>query len=419
VPPLVGDPFWKLLSLLVVSGCLGALIGLERQYVKQGQGMRTFTLWALLGCLSAYVSAATTPWFFAVSFLVTALLISTQYIMEARPTQGGKGITTECATLLTFIIGGMVYWRATTIAVIVTVSMVLLLKSKKTIHTMVDRFTEKDVHSALQFAVITGIIMPLVPNHDYGPYLAFNPFKIWLMVVLVVGLGFAGYIAIRLFGAKMGIGLAGLLGGVASSTVTTIAFSRKSKEQPDLSRHFAIAVIIACTVMLVRVGILVLTINIDLIQKLWLCLLVLASPGLLFIGLHLFRERQRNLQSDSPEISNPLTLTTALKFAALYALIIFFTKAAQDYFGGSGLYAVSFLSGMTDMDAIAITLSQMAHTGTDQTVCARGILIAALSNTFFKACFAMSVGSPELRRIIFLTLGVTLLTGIPAWFLIG
>lgn len=235
-----------LVTFIVVSACLGALIGLIRQWGEQAAndagdfaGVRTHTLWAVLGCLGAYASEAHVPWaLIAVLLLVPAHLIA-QTVQEREKSPPGS--TSFADALLTIFVGALVFWDETKSAILVAAATMVLVGMKQRLHHLTREITRRDIHATLQFVAITGVILPLVPDRDLGPFGAFNPFSTWMMVVLISGLGFAGYVAIRIVGARSGILLTGLLGGVASSTATTLAFSRRSREEPDMSEHYALS----------------------------------------------------------------------------------------------------------------------------------------------------------------------------------
>ena len=277
-------------------------------------------------------------------------------------------------------------------------------------HGLSRKFSRADVYQALQFAAVTGIVLPLVPDHPYGPYGAFNPFKIWLMVVLVSGLGFAGYVAVRIFGENRGIAMTGLLGGLASSTATTLAMSRQSRAWPETGYVCALAVVLACSVMLGRVALLVGAVSPPLLMRAAPGLVLTALPGLLFAAWswrHFLRPSGSPLSSPS-EVRNPLSLRIALQFAVLYALIVLLVRWAQAYFGGAGLYTASFFSGLTDLDAISLSLAQMQKSGgvtAEQAV--RALLVAAGANSLLKAGMAVALGGPSMRRTVVLVLGAT------------
>jgi len=407
------------LFAFLTSACLGALIGLERQWDNQhgGEktraGLRTFVLWALLGTTSAFISKQFVPGFYPFGFAALVLIL----LARSRCDQPGLGLTTLSSALMTFFLGSLVYWGDQKLSIILAVSIMLLLASKGRVHAWSKAFTDEDVYYALQFLAITGIILPLAPNQDFGPFAAFNPFKIWLMVVLVTGLGFFGYVATRLWGASKGLGTMGILGGLTSSTVTTLAFSKQSRERPELSSGFAMAIIIASTVLLIRIALLVATINLDLLGVLLPGLLALAIPGLLYSSWHWMRNRQRT--AELPTFANPMSLRIALQFALLFGVVVFLTRAGAAYFGNAGINVVSFISGLTDMDAIALSLSQMStHSALSTTIAAKAIMVGALSNTILKSIFALSLGSPALRKPVALVFGATILCGAATLFFI-
>ncbi len=408
-----------LVKSLLISSSLGALIGLVRQWENQREsfdetnlaGVRTFTLWAALGTCAAHISQSFSPLFFPVSFaLLGAVLLVTYFRDNGRH----FGLTSYTAALLTFVVGGMVFWGEKQAAITLAVGMLIILASKEAIHGWTHRLTWNDIYSTLQFAAITGVILPLAPNVGYGPFQAFNPFSIWMMVVLISGLGFAGYVAMRMMGARAGIAVTGLVGGLASSTATMLAFSRKSREQPELSENCALANVLACTVMLGRVGALVLVLSPDLFQRIALPLAIMAVPGIIFsVWSYLSSTKRNSGEIETPSISNPLSLSMAIKFAALYAIIIFLVKAASaSQQHGAGIYGISFISGLTDMDAITLSLAEMVQTGKlDISLCAKGVMLAAISNTLLKLGFAITLGSPLLRVRSLQAMGATLVFG--------
>ena len=406
-----------LLKALLVSASLGALLGLERQWSGQREnpasdtlaGARTFALWAALGTLCAWFAEQHQAGFFLAGFAGVNVFLAL-FLYRRAAHDRDIGLTTGAVGLATYLLGGLVWHGQSKAAVVVTVTMVVLLASKEWLHGLSRKFSRADVYQALQFAAVTGIVLPLVPDHPYGPYGAFNPFKIWLMVVLVSGLGFAGYVAVRIFGEDRGIAMTGLLGGLASSTATTLAMSRQSRAWPETGRVCALAVVLACSVMLGRVALLVGVVSPPLLMRAAPGLILTALPGLLFAAWswrHFLRPPGSPLSSPS-EVRNPLSLRMALQFAILYALVVLLVRWAQTGFGGAGLYAASFFSGLTDLDAISLSLAQMQKSGSvtaEQAV--RALLVAAGANSLLKAGMAVSLGGPSMRRTVVLVLGAT------------
>lgn len=412
-----------LLIAIVASACLGALVGLIRQWSDQAAktaevdfgGVRTFTFWAMLGCVGAFASRQTSPLLLAVLFL----LVGAQQIVAKFNVPPGvrPGGTTFASTLLTVLCGSLVFWKQLPAAVLVAATTMVLVGSKQPLHAWTRAFTKRDIRGTLQFVAITGVILPLVPNRDMGPYDAFNPFSTWMMVVLISGLGFAGYIAMRMLGAGAGITATSLLGGLASSTASTLAFSRRSREESGLAEHYALAVVIACTVMLPRVVVATAVINRGFALKLILPLAIMAIPGVLYAGFVWWRRRPGQVQGAPVQLRNPLGLSTAIKFAVLYAVIAFLVKAAPELGFTRGLLPLAFVSGLTDMDAISLSMAQTSGI-TPQELAVKAVVLAAVSNTLLKAGLAISIGSAAIRLRIALVLGLTAAAGVAAMALV-
>lgn len=387
-------------ALAAAAGC-GALIGSIRQWSEQTRqgdhrsdfgGVRTHTLWALLGCL-----AAGFPWALpVVLLLVAAHLIALRWspAPSADRAPGGTGLA---AALVTVLVGALMAADAARAAALVTALTVVLLGLKQPIHDWTRRFTPEDIRAALQFAAITGIVLPLVPHRALDPWGALNPFKIWLMVVFISGLGFAGYVAMRLLGAKAGLTLTALLGGLASSTASTLAFARRSRAEPALARHHAFATVTACTVMLPRVALAIAVFSPALARALVLPLALMAAPALLF-ALWFMLQKPAAGEVEAPAMGNPLGLATAIKFAALYAGIGLLVKLALEQQWQIGLLPLSFVSGLTDVDAIALNVAQSARDGAlDLALAVRAVVLAAAANSLLKAALAAGLGAPAYR----------------------
>ena len=418
LPPLLGPIF--------ASAGLGALIGLIRQWSEQTEhggktdfgGVRTHTLWAILGCLGAIASREFTPLALPVIITVVAAHLIVAHVRHGDA--GSPGSTSFAASLLTLLTGALVAWGHTQTAVVVAALTIVVLGIKQPLHNWTRAFTPADIRGTLQFVAITGVILPLVPNRTFGPFDAFNPYSSWLMVVLISGLGFSGYIAMRIFGTRAGILLTSLFGGLASSTASTLAFSRRSREEPKLSRDCAFAVIVACTVMLPRVVIVVFLLSPSLALRIWPAFAAMAVPALVYAVWHLwFAPRSDKTTVASPAMSNPLSLVTAIKFALLYAIIAFLVKAATALELQSGLLPLSFISGLTDVDAISLSMANNLRSATvTLELASSAVVIAAVANSLLKAVLAASLGSPLLRLRAGSVLVATALVGAAAMFLL-
>ena len=414
-----------LLGPIFASAGLGALIGLIRQWSEQTAnggktdfgGVRTHTFWAILGCLSAVASREYAPLAFPAVITVVAvhLLVAHHRFTDAT----SPGSTSFAASLLTLFAGALVAWDHIQTGVVVAALTMVLLGLKQPIHEWTRAFTPADIRGTLEFVAITGVILPLVPNRAFGPFEGFNPYSTWLMVVLISGLGFTGYISMRLLGTRAGILVTSLFGGLASSTASTLAFSRRSREAPALSSDYAFAVVVACTVMLPRVGIVVFLLSPTLALKIMPAFAAMMLPAIIYGGWHWWFTRTEKGEVASPAMANPLSLMTAIKFALLYAAIAFLVKAATQLDWQSGLLPLSFVSGLTDMDAISLSMANNLRTGAVVLdLATRAVITAAIANSLLKASLAASLGSPQLRLRAGGVLLATAAVGIGAvWFI--
>jgi uncharacterized membrane protein (DUF4010 family) len=412
----------NLLISIIASACLGALVGLIRQWSEENvahgphdfAGVRTYAFWAMLGCLGGFLSDQAAPALLTVIFLLVGVqqIIATSKV-PARYRPGG---TTFASVLLTVLVGAFVWLGHRQAAVMIAATTMVLLGLKQPLHAWTKRFTADDISSTLQFVAITGVILPLVPNRNFGPFDAFNPHRTWLLVVLISGLGFLGYIAMRALGARAGLIVTAFFGGLASSTATTLAFSRRSKDDPAFAEYYAMAVVVACSVMLVRVILEVGVLNLELALTLVGPFALMALPGVVYGAWLWFRRQPGKGEVATPKISNPLSLKTAIKFALLYAMIGFLVRALSHFnLLQSSLLPLSFFSGLTDMDAISLSVSGNHTSGAvPLTLATRAIILAAVSNSIIKAGFAISLGSPVMRKQIALVLGLTAAAGAAA-----
>ena len=407
-----------LLTSLLVGASLGAMIGLERQWDDQFRhhrtrilaGLRTFTLWAVFGVLCAWFAQTVHVMLFAAGFAVVGVWMG--FFLLSRSRSGGDpGLTTAAAGMITFLSGALVFWGEVRPALVLTVGVIILLALKPSLHRFTRGITADDVRTALKFAAVSGVILPLVPDEALGPYGAFNPRVVWMMVVLVSGVGFTGYVAVRLLGNRYGIVLTGILGGLASSTATTLAMSRQSRERPAESRECSLAVLLACTIMVWRVGFLAAVVSPATFLAGWPSLLLVSLPGTLWCVIRILRAGPGSGGNDGPSYGNPLRLRPALQFGLIYALIALAVKATIARNGDAGLLALSGLSGLVDLDAITLSVSQLnAGGGLPSEVAVQALLLAILANTVVKGLMASFYGSSSLRREVIAVLGITVLS---------
>ncbi|HNT76891.1 MAG TPA: MgtC/SapB family protein [Anaerolineae bacterium] len=403
---------------------LGILIGIQREAVSKDPeerlfaGVRTFGLLSLVGYAAALASAQLTS---ALPFLATLLVYGALLALSYRRDvdEGKPGMTTEIASIATFFIGAMCYWNMIVLAAALAVTVTVTLSLKPQFRAFTHALTRNDIYATLKFAVISIIVLPVLPNQTFGPppFDVLNPYKIWLMVVFISGISFLGYVMIKTIGARRGIGLTGLLGGIASSTAVTLSFAERSRENPKLARPFAFALLVAWTVMFVRVILVLFTLHSALAQQVLTPMLVAMAAGGVY-GVYLFFS-QRSYTQEDLKFVNPFELGPAIKFGLIYAVILVISKAAQVYFGDAGVYVSSFVSGLADVDAIALSMVDLTRSGgLDATVGARATVIAALANTLFKGGFALVSGSPTLRKSLWPGLALMVGAGILGLFLV-
>ena len=417
----------QLQTSLLIAACCGALIGLLRQWseAREGQadqelaGLRSHALWAIIGCLAAYAGLNYNQMIFVSVFAIFGLYTAGTILLHHAHGDERTHDSTFGITIITFFVGSLIAWGEQQVAVMLSVAAATLVVIRRPIHQWSQQLTPDDIRITLQFLAITGIILPLVPDHGYGPYASVNPYSIWFMVVLISGIGFVGYAAMRAFGASFGVMLTGLIGGLASSTATTLALSKQSAHDSTRSRSYLLGVLMASSVMLIRVGLLAFIISPQTGRLLVLPLIIMGGPSLL-IALwiaHAHESTPKVVRTE--EISNPLNLGTALKFALVYGLVRLLVEVLGHMQSNAGIIALSFLSGLTDMDAITLSTSQAAAADLlAVTVAAQATIVAAVANTIFKFAITLPVASESFRKQFLLASVGTALAGLAALNLI-
>jgi len=383
---------------------LGVLIGLERERAKVGAGfagVRTFGLLALAGGVAAFVAfPLAQPWIALAVFLAVAGLVIVSYAVTAQ--RGEIGMTTEISALLAFMLGFLCVSGNVLTAAGLAVASGGILALKEWLHRLAGRIETVDIEATLKFAIVSVIILPLVPDKNFGPppLDVINPYKIWLMVVLISGLNFASYLLVKRVGAEHGIALTGFLGGLVSSTAVTLGFAQRSRQQPLQASPLAFGILVAWSVMFVRVVLLVAAVHADLAPQIGLAMAAFAIPSLLICGA-LWR-RQRSAETAAVSAGeNPFELGEAIRFGVLFGAITFAAKASQVYLGDAGLYLAGALAGLTDVDAITLSMAQLARAEPANAAPASlTIVIAVASNTLFKGGMVVFLGGRGLRRIV-------------------
>lgn len=267
------------------------------------------------------------------------------------------------------------------------------------------------MRAALLFAVLALVVLPVLPDGGYGPYQAFRPRQLWTVVLIFSALNFAGYITRRLIGETRGLAVTGLVGGFVSSTAVALNFSRRSREEPALALPLALGVVAACTVLIPRL----LVVTTMLRPPLALALLPVLGPvllaGLLLIGFVLWRERDtRPAGTPSAERpaagprsanglgQNPLGLTSSLQMAVAFQLVLFALAWIQQHAGDTGLLASATVLGLTDMDALTLSMTRYAASPDAVPMAAVAVGVGVLSNTALKCGLVLAIGEPRYRR---------------------
>jgi uncharacterized membrane protein (DUF4010 family) len=344
-------------------------------------------------------------------FVAVASLIVGMYVVTAQ--RGDIGITTEVSALLAFLLGLLCTYGQLQLASWIAVAMALLLALKDWLHQLASRINSTDVEATLKFSIVTLIVLPLVPDVNYGPppLDVVNPYKIWLMVVLISALNFGSYLLIKIVGPEHGVGLAGLLGGLASSTAVTLGFSQRSRQPGEDASALALGIVLAWTVMFFRVAIMTALLSWGLGRQIVLVigLLCVASLGACY---WLWQRNRRRERGEVQPGSNPFELDAAIKFGLLFGVILVISKAAQVYLGDAGLYLAAAVAGLTDVDAITLAMVNLAQgDASNLQVAARAIVIAVMANTLTKSGMTIGLGSAELRRITLPIAALLLVTG--------
>jgi uncharacterized membrane protein (DUF4010 family) len=403
---------------LVLALGVGILVGVQREASydepegKLFAGARTFAMISLAGYVLALLSDqldSALPFFGGL--IVLGGLLSFAY--HADVVIGKPGMTTEMSAVVTYGVGAVCYLASLPLAAATGVTVMAMLSLKHEFRSFTHAITREDIYAMVKFAVISVIVLPMLPDRTFGPepLNVLNPYNIWLMVVFVSGISFLGYVLIKIVGARRGIGLTGLLGGIASSTAVTLSFAQRSRENDALARPFALAILVAWAVMFVRVLAVVFTLAPELAQMLVAPLVSSAVVGLIYCAFLYFVQWSR--ERDTAEFSNPFELGPAIRFGAIYAGVLLISRAAQVYFGDTGIYISSFVSGLADVDAIALSMVDLSQgtSNLDLTVAKRAIVIAGMANTLFKGGFALSTGSETLRKALLPGLVLMLVSG--------
>ncbi|MBI4234859.1 MgtC/SapB family protein [Candidatus Peregrinibacteria bacterium] len=405
-----------ILQKFLVAVALGALIGLEREQksqqfeYQQFGGIRTFALVGLLGALSYFLSTFSIAYFVVISVGFFALLTAS-YILTSHK-YGDVGATSEIASILVYLIGVLSFMGNFLLAIFFALLVLTILHFKSTLHKWAKHLKNEDLISAIKFIAVTFVVLPILPNENFGPYGFFNPYVIWLMVVLVSGLSYLSYIAIKIFGSKKGIELTGFLAGFVSSTALAVTFSHASRKNKFIVNPYVLATIIASTALFFRVLLEVFAVSREFLEVLYVPMLTMGFTGGL-ICLFFWLRREKNVPKiQEKAVKNPFSLGPALKFGLFFTFILFFTNFANETFGQDGVYVSSFISGFFDVDAITLYMANAVNDGFDKNVAVMAVAIAAMANTMTKALIFFFIGNRKIAIKLLLSFSVIVASGI-------
>lgn len=393
---------FELFHRMALALGIGLLFGIERGWKTRDQhggqrtaGLRTFVLIGLLGGICGLLGRISGDVVFGLTFIAFAGLVVAAYLQSLKSSPSPDlGITTEVAALLTFALAALVVRGDMLLPVVIAVVAVAFLHGKRGLHGWLGQVRRMEFGAAVQLLVITLVLLPILPDRGFGPGQVLNPFEIWLMVVLISALSFTGYIACKLVGARFGLLVVGLLGGLASSTALTFSFSRLARQTPELGGALAGGIAIANTVMLIRVLVLVAIFNTDLLTQIALPVVVMAAVSL--IGAAVLATISKKTENHEAVVRDPADLATALTFGVLLALVLLAAYLVHTWLGPEAVYVLALVSGLVDVDALTLSMSELASAGTLTLPTAAGAIVTAtLANLVAKGAVVAVVGRGE------------------------
>jgi uncharacterized membrane protein (DUF4010 family) len=402
---LVVDVTWsdalQVATRLGVAALGGLAVGIEREWSARARarparfaGVRTFLLIGLLGGLGATLSDLARPAIGLTVIAAAAALVVGAYIVTA---QGGDvDGTTEVSALVVLAAGAVAGTGRLALASALSALTVLVLVEKSRIHTLVHRLRSETIEAAARFAVLALVVLPLLPEGPYGPAPGLRPRELWALVLLFSGLSFGGFLALRLVGSDRGYAVAGLLGGLVSSTAVTLSFSRESRHQAAPGRALGSGVIAACTVLPVRVGVLATILNPAVGGRVWPYLLLPLAAGL---GIVADMRRWGIGATGAPLPGNPLRLGAAIQMALVFQAVLYAVEWVRRWFGSSGVLLSAAGLGLTDVDALTYAMTRFPADGAGTATAAQALGVGVLANTLLKLALVLVIGRGVFRRI--------------------
>lgn len=405
---------------ILMSLAIGLILGLEREYDRlKGDtgyaGIRTFPIATILGFVMGNLSEVFTLWFLIVGLASFILFMGIGQLSKAR-SDGHSGMTTNLALITTFLLGVMVSQGLYRDSVATAVIVVTLLSLKTTFRSIIQNITHQELFAFIKFAIIALLILPFLPNTDYGAGGLLNPFEIGSIVVIVSFLNFIGYFLVKFVGSRKGILLTSILGGIISSTAVAWNYAEKSKENPELSREYSAGIIIASAIMFPRLVLLAAIFNpavgVQLAIPSVLLTLICLVPAILFIRKS--KDSNTDLEQEAPteiDMGNPLNMTNALSFTAIYIAILYIVYYGNEFFGESGLYYSGIIAGLADTTAITVSMAKFSLDGDHLRLAGLVIIAATLSNTLVKLGIVFSRGSKATAKLVGYIFGSVIIVG--------
>jgi uncharacterized membrane protein (DUF4010 family) len=411
---------YQLLQRLAVALAIGLIIGIERGWKQRSEpegeraaGLRTHALAGLLGGIWGALTLNAGAWGpvgLGLAFAAFTGVIATFRFREMQR-EGSFGATTVVASMIAFALGSLAVLGDARVAAAAAVAATMLLALKSALHGWLERLTWEELRSGLILLAMTLILLPMLPDRELAPWFPVNPREVWLMTIMIAALSFAGYVVIRLAGARLGVLLSGLIGGLVSSTAVTLNMAHLAREHPAHARNFAAATMLAGSMMMLRVLVVVAAVNIALLPSLALPLILsaLAQSG---FGAITARSAGGGAEEAPPlALTNPLDLMAVLQFGALLALIMALANGTAAWAGSAGAFTLAAISGVVDVDAISLSMARLAPDRLAAATAVIAILIAVAVNSIAKVAIASSTGGMAYARLLVPVLGATLLAG--------
>lgn len=404
---------FELIQRMGVALAIGLIIGIERGWKQRAEaegeraaGMRTHALAGLLGGAWGAIARSTGQWGPIALGLAFAAFVAVIVVFRLRETEHEQtyGATTVVAAMMAFALGALAVVSDQRVAVAAAVAATMLLALKAALHSWLRQLTWEELRAGLVLLAMTVILLPVLPDREISDWFPVNPREIWLLTILIAALSFAGYVAIRVAGAKLGILLSGLAGGLVSSTAVTLNMARLSKEHPERTRLFAAAIMLASAVMMVRALFLIGIVNAALLPIIVVPLALAVLAQACAAGV-LGNWARGDGPVDKPlELKNPFDLLVVLEFGALLTLIMLLSKMLAAKAGSTGAYALAAVSGIVDVDAVSLSLARLAPDGLSVETAGYAVLIAIAANSLTKVALGWTTGGRSLGTLLSLAL---------------